>query len=494
MIGKRIGVEWRRGRGLLGWLGRLGLTAGLALAACGDSGAGGVPAAGDGVGASDGAAGVDGAGAADPWAAAVETDAWRILHGYRGRLTTNAAESELWMLDADGANAQALTTFGGLKDLDPPMSCQHGCFVSPDMKWIAVVSGPPSEAGYTVSLGKIGDAYQVTLLKGGELEGLVHFEFAGDRFIYSKKTSCTGASCQYGFHVIELADNVNEQLAFLDFPIASDLEGSTYKGRFRVSPDGSVMVLLRTTIRSVNVYMWKDGLGLVELDFMCKFGTRENCTGTGSEYSDADPVAISQDNRYVAYFAFADRWHRIHVYDTTNPELGAVSIVASVGSGSYIEQACDPGVLQPWQWQKTVGSAFFTPDSSELVFLGETRCAVDGVEPPKPGTDLRRIKVATLLEGRTLREDDIFNITKNATGDVTLNRRVDAFGLSPDGATAVFVATPTFDQSGNLIADGAARQRNDREVFRVRLDGSNIQQLTNDISFAAESPMAVPLR
>ncbi len=486
MIGKRIG--WNGS----GWLSALGVTAGLGLGACGDDGAG-AGAGGDAGVAADGV-GADGAASNDPWAAPEETDAWRALHGYRGRLSSNMGESELWMIEADGSSPQALTTLGGLKDLDPPMSCKHGCFVSPDMKWLAVVAGPPTDAGFTVTLGKIGDAYQVSLLKGGDLEGLVDFHFAGDRFFYSKKKDCTGGSCVYGLHVIELAENVNEQLAFLDFPIARDLEGSTYKGRFNVSPDGSVLVLLRTTIRSVNVYMWKDGLGLVELDFMCKYGTRENCTGTGSEYSDTDPVAISRDNRHVAFFAFADKWHRIHLYDTTDPGVSSASVVASVASGSYIEQACDPGVLQPWQWQRTAGKAYFTNDGSELVFLGETRCGPDGTEPPKIATDLRRIKVSTLREGRTLRESDIFNVTKNPVGDVTLNRRIDAFTLTPDGATALFVATPTFDQSGNLIADGAARQRNDREVFRARLDGTNIQQLTNDISFAAESPMAVPLR
>jgi hypothetical protein len=484
MIGKRIGVRWAK---------VAGIAAGLGIAACGDDGGGTTEVGADASVAADGVSGADGGVPFDPWAAAEETDAWRVLHGYRGRLTTNASESELWMIDADGANPQALTSFGGLAELDPPMSCQSGCFVSPDMRWIAV-AGAVGEDGFSVTLGKIGDDLQVSLLKGGELEGLVHFEFAGDRFIYSKRKSCNGVSCQYGFHVIELADDVNEQVAFLDFPMDQDLEGSTYKGRFRVSQDGKVIVMLKTTIRSVNVYMWKDGLGLVELDFMCKYGTRENCTGAGSEYSDTDPVAISHDNKYVAYFGFADRWHRVHLYDTTNPGSSAVSIISSVASGSYIEQACKPGVLQPWQWQRTVGNAWFTPDGSELVFLGQTNCAVDGAEPPKPPSDLRRIKVATLQEGRSLREDDIFNVTKNAVGDVTLNRRVDAFTLTPDGATAVFVATPTFDQSGNLIADGAARQRNDREVFRVRLDGTNMQQLTNDISFAAESPMVVPVR
>jgi len=435
--------------------------------------------------------GDDGGVPTDPWAAPEESDDWQILHGYRGRLPSNSNESELWKIDSDGKNPLALTEFGGLKDLDPPLTCRYGCFVSHDLKWIVVVTGPPTADGFSLALGKFNAQQKVAILKGGELAGIVDFAFAGDRFFYSKKSTCVGPSCQYAFSVIELQDNVNASLPFLDFPLQAELEGSTYKGRFRVSPDGTTLVMLRTTIRSVNVYMWKDTVGLVELDFLCKYGTRDNCTGTGSEYSDTDPIAISPDNRWVAFFAFADKWHRIHLYDTQNPGNVISSIIGSVPSGSFIEKVCDAGVLASWQWQRTRADAFFTADGEELIFLGENACPVNGVAPPKPATDIYRVKTAKILTGLPLTAADVFSVTKNAPGDVTLNRRIDSFTLSPDGATAVFVATPTFDQSGNLIADGSARQRNDREVFRVRLDGSNIRQLTNDLSFAAESPAVI---
>lgn len=456
----------------------------VALAACGDDGGPPADTTGDTLGG-------DTDIPTDPWAAPDEGNDWRILHGYRGRLPSNAEESELWMIGADGSSPLALTEFGGLKDLDPPLSCRYGCFVSRDMKWLVVVTGPPTESGFDLALGKFNDNQQVAILKGGELSGIVDFAFAGDRFFYSKRGTCVGPSCQYAFSVIELQDNVNVSLPFLDFPPQDLVEGSTFKGRFRVSPDGTTLVMLRTTIRSVNVFMWKDGVGLVELDFMCKFGTRDNCTGTGSEYSDSDPIAISPDNRWIAFFAFADKWHRIHLYDAQNPGNVVSSVIGQVPSGSYIEQACNPGVLSDWQWQRTRSNAFFTPDGSEIVFLGENNCPVDGVSPVKPATDIYRVKVDTIREGLPLKAEDVFNVTKNARGDVTLNRRIDAFAMAPDGATLVMTATPTFDQSGNLIADGSARQRNDREVFRLRLDGSNIQQLTNDLSFAAEAPIIV---
>jgi hypothetical protein len=427
----------------------------------------------------------------DPWEAPTETGAFRILYNNRGRLPDNATENELWMMDSDGSDELAITDLGGLEDLDPPLSCNFGCIVSPDLKWIAVVAGPPTAKGFELKLGKFNPDMKVSLLKGGSIKDVVDFAFAGDRIFYSKQKSCTGASCEFEFTIVELSENVNLPLPFLTFPQGEELTDSTYKGHFRVSADGKNMVMLKTTIRSVGVWLWKDGTGLVELDFLCKFGTKGNCSGTGSEYTDVDPVAIDPTGRYIVFFSFADRWQRAHVYDTQNPSNIQSSIIATAPDGAYIEKACTPGLLADWQWQKVIGQPHFTPDSSEVVFIGETACPENGQQPQKSRTNLYRVKLATLQSGKTLEESDVFNITNHPFGDVTANRRPNAFAMSPDGATIVFTGTPSYDQSGALIADGAARQRNDREVYRIRLDGTNVQQLTNDLPFSAESPMVV---
>jgi hypothetical protein len=460
------------------------LVIGLGLAACGE----------DAAKPSDDAnadASGDGEVEVDPWLAPAETGAFRILYSNRGRLPDNASENELWLMDSDGSDELAITDLGGLEALDPPLSCNYGCIVSPDLKWIAVVAGPPSATGFELKLGKFDPNMKVSLLKGGAIKGVVDFKFAGDRMFYSKQKSCTGASCEYEFSLVELAENVNLPLPFLTFPQGEELADSTYKGHFRVSADAKHMVMLKTTIRSVGVWLWKDGTGLVELDYLCKFGTKGNCSGTGSEYTDVDPVAIDPTGRYIVFFSFADRWQRAHVYDTQNPGNIQTSIIAAVSSGAYIEKACDAGVLADWQWQRVIGEASFTPDGSEVIFLGENACPVGGQQPQKTRTNIYRLKLATLLSGKTLGESDIFNVTNHPFGDVTANRRPNAFALSPDGATVVFTGTPSYDQSGALIADGTARQRNDREVYRIRLDGSNAQQLTNDLPFSAESPMVV---
>lgn len=427
----------------------------------------------------------------DPWVAPTETGQWRVLFANRGRLPSNQSENDLWIMDSDGSDQLALTELGGLKDLDPPLSCNYGCFVSPNVKWIAVVTGPPSATGFELQLGQFDPNMKVSLLKGGVIKDVVDFEFVADRMFYSKIKSCTGPSCEYEFTVVELAENVNIPIPFETFPKGEDLIDSTYKGHFRVAKDGRSMVLLNTTIRSVEVFLWKQGTGLVSLDFICKFGDKGNCTGTGSEYSDTDPVAIDATGRYIVFFTFGEKWQRARLYDTTQPGTVQSSIIASVDTGAYIENACQPGVLDEWQWQRVVGDAYFTPDGQEVVFMGEYACPENGMQPDKKVTNIYRVKVATLQSGKTLEEGDVFNITNHPKGDVTANRHPSGFQVTPDGATVVFTGTPTFDQSGTLIPDGGARQRNDREVYRIRLDGTNVEQLTNDIAFVAESPLVV---
>jgi len=427
----------------------------------------------------------------DPWIAPAETNAFRVLYDNRGRINTDL--NELWLMDSDGENEEPLTELAKLADED--LSCNYGCIVSPDLVWIVVVTGPPTAGGgFSLKLGKFNADKEVHLLKGGDLTGIIDFHFAGDRMFYSRKKSCTGPSCTYDISVVQLDEDVNEETPFLTFPLDNELEGSTYKGHFEVSADGNNVVLLNTTIRSVDVYLFRFGTGLVELDYLCKFGDKNNCTGTGSEYSDTDPVAIDANGRYIAFFTFADKWQRVRLYDTENPAQIKSSIVGSVTTGAWISNACsDPNAIAEWQWKRVIGNPYFTPDGKEIVFIGVNDCPVDGVDPIKPQSNIYRIKLDTILSEKTLTADDVFNITRGPKGDVTANRVPDAFGLSPDGATVVFVGTPMFDQSGNAIPDGNARQRNDREVYRIRLDGSNVQQLTNDIEFSAEAPQVLSL-
>ena len=405
-----------------------------------------------------------------------------------------------------------------------PLSCNYGCFVSRDLKWLAIADGPPTVDGFNFRIGQVKDGMEFELIKDLVLKNKIDFQFVGkpaipgtcpgtgepctdklcfdgqlceglvpseDRLYYSEKAECLGASCQYTVSYIDL--NTTQTAELFVFPPESQIEDSTYKGHFKASPDGDNLILLNTTIRSVAVHLWKFGTGLIQLDFICKSGTQDNCEGTGSEYNDQDPVAISPDSRYAVFFTFSDRWQRARVYDLKNPGTIFLAVLASVPSGSYIEHACDFGVLEPWQWPRVIGDPEFTPDGSEVVFLTDNSCAApNGTLPKKSQRQIMRVKLQTLVDGKTLTESDVLNVTKNPFGDVKDNILITGFRISPDGATLAFTGSPIVDQSGEPLKDTSSRHRNDREVFRMTLSGGNLKQLTNDPSWEAQSPTVVP--
>ena len=452
--------------------------------------------------------GPTGTGVPSQWEAPVETNTWGVLFEFESRMQ-GASENELWfgdgvlgsgddfdMIDTGSSAIKSVTDLGGLKDLEGGLSCDLGCVVSPDMKYIAVVTGQDMEGGFSMMLGNFNAQLQVSMFKGVTWDNIIDFKFVDDKLFFTKKTDLTCEYyCQYDFFRVQLP-YINERVHILTYPTEGELEQSNYEGHFKVSPDGTKLVMLNTTIRSVTVNMWQEGFGLFELDYICHFGTKGNCTGTGSEYHDQDPVGISPDGRWVVFFTYSERWQRIRLYDTQNPETAYLTIAANVPDGDYISKACDPGNLAEWQWERVPNKSnpVFTPDGEEIVFLTETTCplSIGGADPKKPRTNLRRVKLDKLLQGTSLTDEDIFNITKNPWDDVTENRQITSFDISPDGATVLFTATPTFGQNGSLLDDGSARQRNDRELYRVRLDGENLAQITEDLSFMAHSARIAP--
>ena len=432
--------------------------------------------------------------------APAEKDDWRIVFTYAGRIPQNENEIELWLMSPLGGDKQKITELAGLDQFEPPLSCKYGCLLSDDLRWLAITTGPPNQAGdFSFRIGAFDDKMNFKLIKDLILKDKIDYKFAGDYLYYTQFSAgdedCEH-SCQYDVYSMELDPTAPKPpVHLLTFPPEYDLEQSTYKGHFKAGPSGTELVFLNTTIRSVGVYLWKQGTGLAKLDFICKHGTEGNCQGTGSEYTDVDPVAISPDGSRIVFFTFSDRFQRARVYDATDPTASSsLAVLASVPFGNYIEHACDFGALEDWQWQRVVGDPVFTPDGTEIVFLSETSCPLGGTgDPPKkPRRDLIRVGLATLETGKTLKQSDLCNVTKNPLGDITDNILITGFRLSPDSATAVFAGTPQLDQNDEFLPDGSSRPRNDREIWRVRLDGTNLTQITNDVAWQARSPKIVP--
>jgi len=469
------------------------------LAACGGGGSGG-PA--DGAGAPDQATGDSGTtdavsegddvgGAADTSSVPLALE-FHVVFQQLGRIAgVNQDQSDIWIMRADGEEARSLTDF--FSGEDAAYNCHHSCIVDDGLTWLAVAQGPPDASGFfTFDMGRFGAEGTVSIIKGAPLTGVVDLHFGADYLYYTKLFRQEGPSRQYEVWRVDLARPADRQVVTY-FPPDDVLEGSTYAGRFRVNPTGGQLVFLNPTIRSQSVYVWRDG-ALDQVDYICPFLRNGQCQGAGSEYSDEDPVAISADGRFVALFIVSGRDLRVRLYDLTNLATKPYKVLAQVPEGqTYYANIC--ANLQDWQFAEVTGEPrFFTnPDGAlSLYYIGMTDPRRPGCTVSKLATDVLRIDVETILAPRTLEAFDIANVTDTPkTGDAR-QISISSFDISPDGSVVVFAGTPSFQENGQPIGTGSSRHENDEEIWVQGTDGRGRVQVTNDTSWRATTPIALP--
>ena len=456
-----------------------------------------------------------------------EEDEFVVLFGYQGRIQSyNDDQFDLHLLSPNRTNPffpetpgpQALTDFSlataddcqltvvddqGRETGFEPCSCKYGCLVDSSLEWIAVSVKKPSAKGFTFQLGRFDQALQVAMVKGIFLEDVVDFKFAGNYLYYTKQFYCDGVHCQYSFYRVQL-DPVKPPEELFVFPPESDPDWpahSNYKGHFKTSEDGSVLVVLGTTIRSVRYYLWKGG-NLHELDYICNQFVNGTCIGAGSEYTDTDPVAISPDGSKIAAFTIAERELRIRVYDTetlTPKSFPLFSIPSEISTPTYLAGACQAIEGADWKFKRVVGDPHFSQDGSSVYFISHTDCGMVSAES-KPHTNLLMMDLATVGDGTPFDEADFINLTVNPKGDGPDNLVVESFSLSPSGRTLVFAASPRYKFAADpmnpimqpLVID-SPRARKDRELWLVTSAGTGLMQLTDNLEFLAISPRALDL-
>jgi hypothetical protein len=449
-------------------------------------------------------------------------DDFRVMWGYQGRIPgVNDNEHDLFMVNPDRSNPlvpgeigpQALTGFSLKNATDcqlimaedgegnvteyGPCSCNFGCVVDRALKWIAVSIKKPGGDGFTFQLGRFDAQLNVAMVKGIFLKEIIDFKFAGNYLYYTRQHYCDGAHCQYQFYRVQL-EPVGQTEELFIFPPESDPDWpnhSNYKGHFKVSQDGQVLVILGTTIRSTRIYMWKAG-NLHELDYICNSIVNGECIGAGSEYTDTDPVAISPDNSKIAAFTVAERDLRLRLYDTNTLEQKYLNLF-SVASGTYFADICKQLLSPVWEFKNVIGDPRFSPDGNSLYFIANNDCAVVS-STSKPHTNLLMMDLGVVGDGTPFAPDDFINITNNPPDSGPDNQLLEAFDISPSGKTIVFTASPRYEFVGpqdepimQPLQDDSKRALRDFEVWLIGTTGAGKMQLTDTSTFAAKSPMAL---
>lgn len=467
----------------------------------GASGSDGTSAAegSDGADGNDGATGVDGTEGSDgvdgtsSSCSPTEPTDFLVLFGYRNRLPGMNEFDVNMMYPVQRYEPVKLTEFS-LKETGK--TCEYGCAVDDTIEWIAVNGAAPDVDGFDFQMGRFNSCLEVSLVKGAELADKAHFAFAKNFIYYSEKNDgCTGPSCQYSVWRLDLTNPADKKQIIAAFPPQDDpdwVNGSTtFKGRFRVSPDGESVILLSPTIRSQRVYIWTKGT-LHEVDYLCENFQNGNCIGAGSEYSDRDPIAISPDSSTVVLFTLAERALRVRRYSTINPndtgQSPLLSVATASGDADYNNVAC--ALKEDWQFTHVVGNPEYTPDGKHIVFIGRSSCSPTAA---KGRTNLYKIDPSWIGDLTKVEEHEVINLTNNPDDDSTANKEITSMTLSPDGQHVIFTATPHLTTSWAPISESDARHTTDREIYIVSICGGESTQLTSDVSLEASGPAAVPV-
>jgi len=408
-----------------------------------------------------------------------------ILFGYKGRIpgippVGNQDEYDLRLMQPIQKQEPVKLTDFSLKE--EGKTCQYGCLVDEGMSYIAVNGAPPDAEGFDFQMGLFNACMQVQLVKGVVLENKAHFAFAGHYIYYSERTNCNGPSCQYQIFRLNLEDPTDKQLLIPFFPPPEDVDWigghSTFKGHFKVSPDGESLVLLSPTIRSQRIYLWTNGT-LHEMDYLCENFQNDQCVGAGSLYSDVDPVAISPDSSTIVHFSISDRALQVRRFSTVDPsEIRPPSNLLTVSGGDYNDLACT--YRKSWQWTHVHGQPTFTPDGKHVLFIGRADCGEE-----KPLTGIIKIDPTWIGDLTPVEEDELDDILANPTGEIPGNTEVQSIAVSPDGKRVVFTATPQLTTNWKQMNDTDKRHKTDAEVYKMSICGGDKMQLTSNLKYKA---------
>jgi hypothetical protein len=371
-------------------------------------------------------------------------------------------------------------------------NCEFGCFISGDLKWMAVATGGADTSGhYTYALGAVAPDLSVKIGKFGLLKDVKHLVFANNYLFYSQKAKCLGTgSCQYDIHRQGPLGGADFQDVVLTRMAPDDdedvLNGDTiYQGYFRVSDDASSVLFLTPTIRSTKLWVWRGG-NLSKLDYICPNFDGVKCVGSGSQYHDNDPAALSVDGKRAVMFSVWDRWLRVRRYDVGSEAPGVFTNLVEVPPNkAYLSTVC--AVLGDDQHAEVRYEPWFSADGSQIYFVGYSRC---GAATDKAWTDVMSLPVDRI--GMALEPGEWKNWTKNTRDNTTKNREIKWLGISPKRQVFVLSASATVSEQGQPIPNTDKRQMKDSEVYTMPVGGSVMTPLTNETAWDALLPTTVP--
>lgn len=433
----------------------------------------------------------------------VVSEAFRIVFPYQQYLPSQNVDV-VW---SDPANPELSpsTSFDALlKAQDEALSCALGCVPAPSGRWLAVVvSGPTSSSSDSVvRLYRLFDGPAVAPSGIPDIVDVRTFAFGADSFVFSRAQYGCYASdpkkraCVKFFRVDLAVPTPAGEESLFAFPTEDDVEHVLPPtGAFRMGEDGRTIIVLGTTLGSQGVWLWRGPSGpprQVAGPICAGIAPGGGCLESDSPFSDSDPVALSLDgNHLVLALVENDRSLILTHFDLrgagTRTSASLLSMPDSISFATnrcYNRQAWQPTFVQP--------PLRFSPDGTELVFVGGTDCQPNR---DRSWTNLLALSLSRIdAEGPLEREDLrwITDFPQGAQLAASVSIQPGSLDLSPSGEYVVFAASPYLDSSGLVLRDGDYQLFNDSEVWVTRRDGTTLPvQMTARQGWKATSARAI---
>jgi WD40 repeat protein len=401
------------------------------------------------------------------------TEDFSIAYTYRERAFQDIARVKVIKRDSPLGEDKVIATLG-----EGTPSCEFGCVVSPDLRFVAVMSKDARDPlNTTLSLYSVEDAGKI--VKTDFSAGKVAFaRFSATSLFFTRSVPCSGLGATNCFEVYRLNPDTLEQNMITVLPPVSEGISLLSKGDFVVGEDGESLVFPLQAGSGIAFLVW-DGKGISPLlGPLCS----SDCTFLLSQSGFETPLMLSSDRRTIVFSGvYNDKELRLYKADL-GTFVFSYRLFLKVPY-NYAQNACENRAQ--WQFTEIWGPILFSKDNKDVFFIGAHSCKDNQI---KLWTNIYKMPLSAIEGGAMVREEEILNITKNPQGYTASATSITTFDVSPEGGYIGFIGTPIIGSDGALLPTvQGGRHEKDREVFVISTDGLHAPlQLTNDVGWMAQ--------
>ncbi|MEE2756083.1 MAG: hypothetical protein VYA30_05460 [Myxococcota bacterium] len=199
----------------------------------------------------------------------------------------------------------------------------------------------------------------------------------------------------------------------------------TTNGGFRVTSEGSLIILIETTLSTMTLKFFN--IGTTAQQTLYTFGEQNQ---TGSQFSGRLPIGLSPDAGYLAVFTNDSFLWRLNTLQAV-PSPPPPQAISLFEGETHPDGDCRR--MGNLAFNEVRFNPVFSSDSEWIYFLAHGPCSRRG-DPPTNRDDYDILRVNRLLEG------DVENVTNNLRASHWSNHNIGDFALSKDGTKIAFTA------------------------------------------------------